>query len=785
MRILTAFLAFCFLIMAAPLQAQFRSSLRQANKEYELHAYNLAIQNYQQALARRPTDLEALSKIANSFRMLNQMTQAHQYYALAVRDRQVSPTTKLEHAHVLRALGRYDEAKQWYLAFARDHDAVVGNHFAEGCDFAKQQLSLQQEFRATVSSVNSPSAEFGPSFAGQNQLLFSSARTDRGGTFSGQAVNHPFVARFGPGGDLEEPFLLRNGYDGGNVGPVSYSPDGAKVVFTRNNFTDGKRMVPNSGEQLTLWIAEVNPSGQWVNARPVPFNQSGSSTGFGSFSPDGLAIFFASNRSDGYGGYDIYRARWEGNDWAAVPENLGTVINSVGDEITPNYDGVNLYFSSNWHHGMGCFDVFRTEMAAGGRPLTLFHMGNGINSSRDDYGFLYDATNNRGFVVSNRIGGSGNEDLYRITLAGQDVALVIRSATDGQPIANATIDFSACGGSTQMADVNGRFVIQATNGINCQITVNKDGYLPVTVPLQINPNGQAQQIPINLSKVSESYQGRVVNAQSRLAVAGAVVRFVNRGTGNVVEMVTDVNGNYAVAMQPYNTYDISITAPGYEGLNFPLAMADGTDRNVLGVLSLLPGQNIPGTGVTPNPNTGGQAVSGYAVQMASVGKAPDMSAFSSLSDLGQVYSVNTGGSHKIRMGIFQTRAEADQAKAALRQRGYPGAFVVTDSSSGSVAQPSTPPATPTTGTGTTARTGGANGPYYVQLGAYRTPRYFNAAKAQSIGTVVQHQRGDITLMLLNAGADINYARSLQQQAKGVGFDGAFVVQESNGQIIKL
>ncbi|MEL6274937.1 MAG: carboxypeptidase regulatory-like domain-containing protein [Bacteroidota bacterium] len=796
MRIFSPFLIVLFLLAATPLNAQFRSAMRKANKEYDIHAYNLAINSYQEALARRSTDLEALSKIANSYRMLNQMSQAHQYYTQAVRNRKVSPDTKLQHAHVLKALGRYDEAKQWYLAFARDHDAVVGNHFAQSCDFAKQQAAQNSGFRATASPANSPTAEFGPSYAGQNQLLFSSARTDKGGAFDGQAHNHPFVSTFGAGGTLQEPFLLRNGYDAGNVGPVNYSPDGSKVVFTRNNFTDGTRMIPAAGMSLTLWIADVNPSGQWVNARPLPFNGSDFSSGFGMFSSDGLSIYFASNRPEGYGGYDIYRSTWGGNDWSTIPENLGTVINSVGDEITPYFDGTNLYFSSNWHHGLGGFDVFRTEMP-NGRPNTLYHMGNGINSSRDDYGFIYDVARNAGFVVSNRIGGSGNEDLYRINLAGQNLTIIVRSASDGTAVSGAIIDFTACGDQAYSADFNGRYVFQAVSGLNCEVTITKDGYVPVTLPMQSLTNAPGGEIPVSLSKLSESYRGKIVNAQTRLPVAGAIVRLVNRGSGNVAEVTADVNGDYAVAMQPYNTYDITISAPGYESINFPLAMADGSDRNVLSTLSLLPSQGTVGPPITggggnpytPPANTGGGVTtSGFSVQMASVSKAPDMNSFGSLSDLGRVYAVNAGGAYKIRMGVFQTRAEAESAKAALAQRGYPGSFIVTDTGDGTGVRSGQPNPAPPTTTGPPTTTPNNNfgvGPYYVQLGAYKNPRYFDTGKAQQIGNLVQRSRGDLTLMLIDAGSNVATARTLQSRAKNSGYPKAFVVQDVNGQLVKV
>jgi hypothetical protein len=421
---------------------------------------------------------------------------------------------------------------------------------------------------------------------------------------------------------------------------------------------------------------------------------------------------------------------------------------------------------------MGTFDVFRTELV-NGRPNNLFHMGNGINSPRDDYGFIYDPVRNLGYVVSNRVGGGrGLEDIYRITPAGNSLSIVVKSASDGTPVASAIVDFTACGDQAYLADVNGRYAFTAVAGLNCTVTVSKEGYSPSTVTLNIQDNNQTGEIAVMLNKTSESFGGQVINAQTRLPIPSARVLLVNRGSGAANEVYTDANGNYGLAMQPYNTYDISILAQGYETLSFPLAMGDGSNRNVLGVLSLLPGQGLPDV-----ETGGGQVTSGYSVQMASVSKAPAAGTFSSLNDLGQVYTVNQGSTYKVRMGIFQTRAEAERAKAELKKRGYPGAFIVTDSGTGPapVAPTVNPNPAPTYG----------NGPFYVQLGAYTTPRYFSATKAQEIGTLVQRPRGNLTLMLLDGGADVNSARMLQTRARSAGFEGAFVVEDVNGTLQKV
>lgn len=790
------------LAVAFPVTAQFRSEMRTANKEYELKAFNLAIESYKKALARRPSDVEALSRIADSYRMLNQMQTAHGYYQQATRERRVTKETLLEHAHVLKSLGRYQEAKQWYLLYARDHDAVVGNHFAQSCDFALAQANADGGFTVQPISTNSPVSDFGPTMVTPTELVFNSART-AGGNFDGQAKNKPYVAAIGPDGSLQQAFELRTGYTeaAGNVGPVSYSPDGRQVIFTRNNFTTGTRMVPEAGISMNLMIADINAEQQWVNVRPLPFNGTDISSGYGAFSADGNTIYFSSNRPEGYGGYDIYRVNRQGQSWEAVPENLGTVVNSVGDEITPFFDGASLFFSSNWHHGLGSYDVFRAEVV-NGRPSTLYHMGSGINSDRDDIGFVYDPVTSSGYMVSNRIGGNGQEDVYRVGRVNMNKVLMVQSAQDGRAIANAAIDFTSCGGQVYATDTGGRYVLQSTDGLNCEIVIGANGFQAVRVPLQsLQPDAQ-NIVRVSLNPAAGpgtgpmpngggptppgTYRGYVTDAQTGYGVPQATVQIVQRTTGQSATLATGVDGAYLMELAPYNTYDVAISAFGYETVRFPVTNNDGSDPNILGNMTLLP--NGTNTGGNTGGNTSYTQVQGFSVQLASLGKQPDLSKFDNVKDLGRVYDVNAGGAYKVRLGVYPTRAAA-AAAAAEAKADYPGAFVVSDS--GTSALPSkgggttTGTYTPPTTNPTTPTNPGSFGRYKVQLGAFGKPENFDRNKAGQLGTVETTMRGTLTLFMIGNLNSLQEARNVQARAQASGYGGAFVLESVNGKLVKV
>ena len=62
-------------------------------------------------------------------------------------------------------------------------------------------------------------------------------------------------------------------------------------------------------------------------------------------SGDGVRAIFASNRSGGHGGFDLYEAANDGETWFR-PRNIGTAINSDAEEFDPAMtpDGLTLYF---------------------------------------------------------------------------------------------------------------------------------------------------------------------------------------------------------------------------------------------------------------------------------------------------------------------------------------------------------------------------------------------------------------------------------------------------------
>ena len=111
--------------------------------------------------------------------------------------------------------------------------------------------------------------------------------------------------------------------------------------------------------------------------------------GYESLSSDGLELWFSSTRPGGNGLQDIWVTTRDSKvgDWGA-PVNLGPPINTSSNDLTPwiTPDGLELYFSSDRPGGYGVVDIWvasrTTTNDEWGEPVNL---GPVVNSTAGDY----------------------------------------------------------------------------------------------------------------------------------------------------------------------------------------------------------------------------------------------------------------------------------------------------------------------------------------------------------------------------------------------------------------
>lgn len=812
MRLIQNSIVFLFVLLFSG--ASFaQTMIKQADKQYELHAFNLAIKSYMKVLEKQPDNAEALSKIGDCYWHLNRMDDARTYFERAITTGQADAQTYLQYGHTLKAVGQYESAKLQFLEYARNYP-IEGRHFAESCDFALSRQNEASDFGLKNEYLNSPAADFGPALLGQ-RVVYSSARIDMRrakdplqDNMLGFSSNQLFASSRDANDFLKSPeFLrseLRNSY---NEGPIAYSPDGRWVAITKNNFVDGTRQIPSSGIELSLHIAEADANGDWSNPIPFPYNGTGFSNGFACFSQDGQALFFASDRPDGFGGYDIYVSYRVGGSWS-TPENLGAVVNSVGNEITPFYDGSSLYFASDWHHGFGGYDLFKADRS-GNSWSVVFNMGTAINSPRDDYGFVFDPVNNLGYLTSNRVGGKGLEDIYRVQKNADNLTIQVVNAADQSPLEGVTLDFSNCGQGRFTTDINGLYAFKALQGLNCTVQVYKEGYINNSFAISTIGTSYSRNFQVLLRKMGEEYNGSVVNVQSGQPVDGVLIRAVNQSNGMTMEATSDVRGYYSLAFAPNSSYIIRYSRAGYVDVSRTLRTGSGDDKSILGNIALTPssaliagGSPLPKTVDKPAEyaftETAIKSVEGYAVQIAAiaVGREFDIESYQvKMKDAGPVYVFTEANNQKVRIGPFATDAEARKALQVAKNKGYKTAFVVKQKAETPVntsSKPSSSIKTPTdiptsySFTEEIPKTPAVSEPLYkVKLASYRDTRWFQEQKVADIGVVEKRKKDDFTIMLLGGYQSKQEAMGALEIAKKRGFTGAYLVTDAGGELKRV
>lgn len=833
-----------FLFSSSNLGAQ--NDLKKANKQYELGAYNLAVRSYLEIINKEPKNGEALAKLADSYRYLNNMDEAANWYRKAIRISGVDPVHIFEFANVLKAKGDYDRALEWFKIYAEGRP-LIGKQFSESCDFAKSIQDVPSQYQISNEFANSPESDFGPSFY-NNQVVYSSARQDiqqknktTQNNWEGGVKNQLFISSIDQNNFLGRPAYLRSNLKSNfNEGPITYSSNGRVVAFTKNNFSNGTRQIPGSGMELSIYIADVTNEGDWDNARAFPYNGSGYSSGFPYLSADGKTLYFSSNRPDGFGGYDIYVSYFIGTSWS-TPENMGPVVNSQGNEITPAMIGSDLFFASDWHHGLGGFDIFRAERD-NGIWKNVYHLGNGINSSYDDYGYTYHPELKRGYMVSNRPGGKGKEDVYRIKKTSENMLIFVSDQKTGDPIPNAIVDFTACGQPVFKTNKQGEYYFKALNGMNCDILISKEGYRSYNFNLNANAEAaesfEVQLVAENVVNVDD-YLGKVVDATTNKSVATVRIKATDQLTGLVIETTSDDRGDYRLPLDPGKDYLIRYSKAGYLDIHQQVSTQNSTDKSVLGVVSFPPagtntvnttlGNNGSGTTATttvpdepteivevvtttttvtipapPPPPVDEMAIvtqKGYSVQLAAIpdGQTVEVNKYTVMSVAGNVYGRNEGVYKKVRVGIFPTRAEALAAQTQAKSNGFKNAFIVKEEISNlrdleiyreAMNAPTTVPAVPTSATmpprtTTTARPPAETGNVKVQIASYKNMKFFNRATAAKLGKVETRKKGDFTIVLLSGFNNLQGAESARNAAIQAGYKGAYLVKETGGVLEKV
>jgi len=293
-----------------------------------------------------------------------------------------------------------------------------------------------------------------------------------------------------------------------NEGAQNISQDGQWLIFTGCNFPEGRGSCDLYISYLTDrgWTAPEN-LGDSINTEAWESAPS--------LSPDKRDLYFASRRADGYGGSDIYVShRLRNGQWSS-PENLGPVINTVGDEGTPfiHADNQSLYFTSSGHPGYGGDDLFVSRKGPGGVWQKPENLGYPINTIENEGSMVIAADGKTAYYASDRADSRGGLDLYTFELRN-DIRpaqtlwvkgkVFDKTTQKGLPSGVELTDLSTRTVISQLqTDETGNYLITLPKGKDYAFNVNRKGYLffSENFPLSQHKEDTAYNIDIPLQPI--------------------------------------------------------------------------------------------------------------------------------------------------------------------------------------------------------------------------------------------------------------------------------------------
>lgn len=409
--------------------------------------YDDAYESYRAALMYNPVSGPLNYKAGVSALLGSHPGEALDWFLRALEaDPSVAPDILLLTGRGYQVRGEYGPALDFYNIYSRagiengNPDTVVNDYIRE-CNSAIE-LVTNTPFDAVITNIeeiNSAFDDYSPVCVTGKGLLYFTTRRPLEGGGRNRADNK-----------YDENIYLSI------INDTLYGEPGRVGGELFTELSEGVLMVDGDNSRMYIYagwkgsgdvMLSLFERGRW--SKPEDFggrvNSGGRETSFCA-SREGDEYFFTSDRSKGgQGGRDIWYTRKVDRKRWTTPYNLGNLINSPGNEegVWCSPSGDTLWFSSDGRGGMGGFDIFITSRDQLGNWSEPVNMGAPVNSPGDDLFFRPDEQNpETAFMSSNRSGGKGALDIYKVILKEMPSSVLPDSSVIAQPDSLKTISIS-------------------------------------------------------------------------------------------------------------------------------------------------------------------------------------------------------------------------------------------------------------------------------------------------------------------------------------------------------
>jgi len=212
-------------------------------------------------------------------------------------------------------------------------------------------------------------------------------------------------------------------------------------------------------------------------------------------------------------------------------------------------DGETMYMASEGHESMGGYDIFVSKKYRGLWSIPV-NMGYPINTPYDDFFFSPTANGKFAYISSNRAGGKGGYDIYKVTFWGPEKTPIIDVE-----------DFLLSSIAMPMKD----------HQIEATVDVNKKSF---TV-----------------------FKGITIDAMSKKPIE-AQIEIIDNSNGSIIETFTtnSVTGKFIITLISGKNYGIAVKAKGYlfhsENFDIPAGSGDNLVNKTIELKNIAIGSKI-------------------------------------------------------------------------------------------------------------------------------------------------------------------------------------------------
>lgn len=430
-RLVTPFLLVFFLILLFSHQLHAQTSeqyIKQGDKSYADADYYTAFYYFNKAKDIDSSATEAIYKMAEASRNINDYKNALSLYERVFKTDKYKnyPLAEFWMGMMHKFAGNYTKAGECFRRFTdrysfQDYYKKKAYQELQSAAWIRDHDSINRtiNIERMGTEINTQFSEFAASELHDSFYQFSSIREVPS---SIKQSNKEFLSRIytmkldnNEWKENKELFAWLDSYNE-HIANGTFSEDGKRFYF---NVCQNKN---SSDLRCDIYVSRFDN-----NSWQLPFKLNddinpNDATNTQPYEAENKILYFVSDRKGGEGKLDIWYSELNSSGNYGPSTNLGKVINSVDNEISPFFDSKTnkLYFSSDWFYGYGGYDVF---FATKKKDEMVFeepeNIGMPINSSCNDIYFNFNVEKQEGYLASNRKGSlflkgeSCCNDIYR------------------------------------------------------------------------------------------------------------------------------------------------------------------------------------------------------------------------------------------------------------------------------------------------------------------------------------------------------------------------------------